>query len=149
MARTTRHSKRQRQKQKRRAKRRENRRHGQKAGSIAIHSLLPGLEGAELGSMDVVIDTRRSDQHPALINVAIHSRSEQRAIIWSIETGFGGQAPRVGYQVIADRAVEEAAPTWWLGRVDEVDCGSGDGEVLDVADVVEASSRPTSTQNRH
>ena len=121
MARTTRHSKRQRQKQKRRAKRRENRRHGQKAGSIAIHSLLPGLEGTELGSMDVVIDTRRSDQHPALINVAIHNRSEQRAIIWSIETGFGGQTPRVGYQVICDGDVEEAAPTEWYGVLDDDD----------------------------
>ena len=57
MNRTHRHSKRLQQKTRRKAKRRKARakdRAGQKAGSIAIHSRLPGLEGTEIGAMDIV-----------------------------------------------------------------------------------------------
>lgn len=118
MSRMTRRSKRQRQKDKRRAKRRENRKHGKKAGSIAIHSLLPGLEGTELGSMQVVIDARRTEEHPALVNVVVHHHEQQRAVIWSIETGFGGMAPRVGYRIALDGPIEALSETTWLPMFD-------------------------------
>lgn len=119
MSRAKRHSKRQRQKDKRRAQRRKQRREGKKAGSIAIHSLLPGLEGAELGSMDVVVDTRRERGHTALINVVVHHRDQAQAVVWSIETGFGGHPAQVGYQVIADGAIGNAEPTRWYPVIAE------------------------------
>ena len=89
-------------------------RHAKKAGSIAIHSRLPGLEGTELGAMDVVIDTRRQESHPALITIAIHQREQKRSIVWSIETGFGGMAPRAGYQEIPDGPIDQITPTEWV-----------------------------------
>ena len=123
MAKTTRHSKRQRQKAKRKAERRKARgqNNGQKAGSIAIHSRLPGLEGIEIGEMDVVVDTRRQEHHESLITVTIHQRTQQRAIIWSIETGFGGNVPQVGYQVIPDGTLDDAPPTNWFADLDTVE----------------------------
>lgn len=117
MSRTTRHSKRKHNKAARRAKRKavkQRAKTGQKAGSIAIHSCLPGLEGTELGAMDVVVDTRRKENHPALITVAVHNSQQQRALVWSIETGFGGQPPRVGYQEVQDGALDQIAPTQWI-----------------------------------
>ena len=120
-------ARRQQQKSKRRAQRRKHRRHGHNAGSIAIHSLLPGLEGAELGSMDVVVDQRREDQHPALINVVVHHREQKRAVIWSIETGFGGLPSRVGYQIVPDGAIDELPETTWL-PVADVPKGGGSKE---------------------
>ena len=128
MTRMKRRSKRQGKKDKRRAERRKNRKHGQKAGSIAIHSLLPGLEGAEMGSMQVVVDSRREDEHPALINVVVHHQAQQRAVIWSIETGFGGLPARVGYQVAPDGPLDDLPPTTWLPAVDELDDGEPDAE---------------------
>ena len=119
MTRATRHSDRQKQKAKRKAARKKARRHGKKAGSIAIHSRLPGLEGTEIGSMDVIVDARRQEQHPAMITVAIHQREEKRAVIWSIETGFGGQPPRVGYQVIPNGSIGAPPPTVWFPDVAE------------------------------
>ena len=123
MARTARHSKREQQKAKRKAKRKEIRQNsnGQKAGSIAIHSRLPGLEGIAIGTMDVVVDARRKDQHPALISVAVHHREEQRTVVWTIETGFGGLAPRVGFKLIPDGSIENLPPTCWFADVDSVE----------------------------
>ena len=119
MTRTNRHSKRQRQKDKRKAERKKAKKNktGQKAGSIAIHSLLPGLEGIEIGAMEIVVDSRRKEKHPALINVSIHHKGDRRAIIWSIETGYGGQPPRVGYQVIPDGPIDKTQQTTWIGEV--------------------------------
>lgn len=114
MSRMNRRSKRQHEKDKRHAQRGKNRRHGRKAGSIAIYSMLPGLEGTELGSMDVVVEDRRTDEHPALINVVIHHGDQERAIIWSIETGFGGLPSRVGSQIAPDGPVNELPPPTWL-----------------------------------
>ena len=118
MGRTTRHSRRQKKRAKRKAARKQSKRTGEKAGSVAIHSLLPGLEGTELGDMDVVVDTRRQEEHPALLTVSVHHRADRRAIRWSIETGFGGQPARVGYQVIADDALDEVPPTTWFPTID-------------------------------
>ena len=122
MARTNRHSKRQRLKAKRKAKRKQARKNGNgiKAGSIAIHSRLPGIEGTLIGSMDVVVDAQRTEQHPALINVAIHQRTEKRAIIWSLETGFGGHSPRVGFKVIRDGPLDNLPPVSWFPAIESV-----------------------------
>ena len=123
MSRTIRHSKRQPQKAKRKAKRKEARKNGngKKAGSIAIHSRLPGLEGAQIGAMDVVVDTRRSDAHPAEISVSIHQRMKQRAVIWTIETGFGGHLPRVGFQVMSEGSIDDLPPTCWFPDLESLD----------------------------
>ena len=126
MTRTTRHSKRQRQKAKRKAKRKQARKNsnGQKAGSIAIHSRLPGIEGTLMGSMDVVVDARRKEEHPALIDVAIHQRELKQSIVWTIETGFGREMPRVGFKVIPDGSIDKPPPTCWfpdLASVEYVD----------------------------
>ena len=121
MSRTKRHSKRKRKKALRKAARKAAKparsKTGKKAGSIAIHSRLPGLEGTELGQMEVVVDTRRKETHPALITVAVHDRAKKRAIVWSIETGFGGLRPRAGYQEVKDGALEQVAPTKWVCEV--------------------------------
>jgi len=118
MSRTKRHSKRQRKKASRKAARKASRatqrKAGQKAGSIAIHSRLPGLEGAELGAMEVVVDTRRKETHPALITIAVHNKEHKRAVVWSIETGFGGQPPRAGYQVVTDGELDQVPETQWV-----------------------------------
>lgn len=119
MSRTKRHSKRHRKKASRKAARKANRRAskakaGQKAGSIAIHSRLPGLEGAELGAMEVVVDTRRKESHPAMITVAVHNKEHKRAVVWSIETGFGGQPARAGYQVVSDGELDQVPETEWI-----------------------------------
>ena len=130
MTRMIRRSKRQQQKAKRKAERKKARKNGdgQKAGSIAIHSRLPGLEGTRIGAMDVIVDARRKDRHPAHISVAIHQRGLGRAVIWSIETGFGGQTPRVGFQVVPDGSLDDLPPTRWFPDVDSVDPGA----VIDV-----------------
>ena len=127
MTRTNRHSKRQRQKDKRKAERKKAKKNktGQKAGSIAIHSLLPGLEGIEIGAMEIVVDSRRKEKHPALINVSIHHKGDRRAIIWSIETGYGGQPPRVGYQVIPDGPIDKTQQTTWIGEVSAAQLPAG------------------------
>lgn len=130
MTRMTRLSKRQRKKAQRKEKRKQARKNGdgRKAGSIAIHSRLPGLEGTAIGSMDVVVDARRKDVHPSEISVAIHQRAAKRAVIWTIETGFGGQMPRVGFQVIPDGSLGDAGgqppPTCWFADIDDIDVAS-------------------------
>lgn len=146
MTRTSRHSRRQSKKAKRKAARKKTRRNGggKKAGSIAIHSRLPGLEGTEIGSMDVVVDARRKEQHPALINVAIHQRREKRAVIWSIETGFGGQAPRVGYQVIPDGAMDRPPETTWFPDVADASViAANDNDQAEVAQATPAEEPTT------
>ena len=119
MGRTIRHSKRERQKTKRRKKRRQARKNGngKKAGSIAITSCLPGLEGTEIGAMDVIVDARRNEIHEAEINVSIHQRAEKRSIAWTVETGFGGQSPRVGYRVIPDGSHNELDAVTWVHEI--------------------------------
>ena len=117
MTRTHRHSRRLQQKTRRKAKRRKARakdRTGQKAGSIAIHSRLPGLEGTEIGAMDIVVDARRKQEHPAEIAVTVHGRRDGRTISWVIETGFGGHTPRMGYQVVSGGQLDEPAPMTWV-----------------------------------
>lgn len=117
MSQTERHSQRLQAKAKRRAERKRARtrnRTGKKAGSIAIHSRLPGLEGTEIGSMGVIVDARRQQVHPAEIMVTVSSQRDGSTTLWIIETGFGGQAPRVGYQRLETGQVNDLPETTWL-----------------------------------
>ena len=116
MTQTKRHSKRAQLKTKRKAKRRATRakdKSGRKAGSLAIHSRLPGLEGIEIGAMDIVVDRRRKQEHPAEIAVTVHGISDGRTISWVIETGFGGHTPRMGYQLV-DGQLDGPTPMTWV-----------------------------------
>ena len=142
MSRTTRHSKRQLQKDKRRAKRKEARKNGngRKAGSIAIHSRLPGIEGTLIGSMDVVVDGKRADKHPALITVVVYQRTERRSVVWTIETGFGGQTPRTGVKVIPDGQLDDLPPNVWFADIESMDLADP-ADVIELIDVSAESAR--------
>ena len=147
MSRTARHSKRQQQKAKRRAKRKEARKNGdgKKAGSIAIHSRLPGLEGTLIGSMDVIADAKRREHHPALITIVVHQRAEKRAVIWTLETGFGGETPRVRFKVAPDGTVDDLPPTLWFADIESVEVVDSIG----MSDMPIADARATRRPLRH
>ena len=142
MSRTARHSKRQQQKAKRRARRKEARKNGSGtvAGSIAINSRLPGLEGTLIGSMDVVADTRRKEQHPAQITIVVHQRAKKRAVIWTLETGFGGETPRVGFKIAPDGALDDLPPTAWFADIDSVEVIDSTDDAIDDADDADGST---------
>lgn len=126
MSKTIRQAKRERHKAKRKAARKQSNKNkaGRKAGSIAIHSRLPGLEGTEMGAMEVIVDKRRKQTHPAEISITVHDESQKRTILWSIETGFGGLIPRFGYQVFSDTTDSIPSMTWVceLPYADQPEC---------------------------
>ena len=96
---------------------RERKRAGEKAGSIAIHSRLPGLEGTEIGSMGVIVDSGRKETHHAEITVAVSNQRSGDTTVWIIETGFGGRAPRVGYQVMPENQPQDIPPITWVCEI--------------------------------
>ena len=119
---TQRHSKRLEAKSKRRAERkraRERQRNGKKAGSIAIHSRLPGIEGTEIGSMGVIVDSRREGIHRAEITVTVSDQDSGSTTVWVIETGFGGHTPRVGFQVMPESQLKDLPPVTWMSETHE------------------------------
>ncbi len=93
-----------------------------------------------MGAMEVIVDKRRKQTHPAEISITVHDESQKRTSLWSIETGFGGLIPRFGYQVFSDTA-DDVPPMTWMCELPYAD----ESECLDQAETPEDEQEGVST----